>query len=603
MGLSMQRKIGAAAVGAALLSSLCLAAPLAAAEGVFLVDSITRCGTISPFYVAGESIRWFGACRDGRLEGPGTLIWYRDQVEFERNVGTFKDGEFDGSVVTTFPDGQVIYGQYSVGARNGDFMVVRQDGSKIAAVYERGALKSQRRLDDTEAAQWAKLKSVPAAAYSQTAQVAKKPQPVLPQAQTAPQRQVAVTPRVASAQQKIAPAQQVRPARRAAPVSAEGDEEGWIGSFFSALNPLNWGLFDAVSGLFGSSTAEIEQQPRAISVAAAAVPVQSATAPRSAAQRPRAPAATRRLLDQPRPIAAQPTARPAARQVAAAPQPTPAYQPPVIVERTSNATLYGKVYDMRAFLAEPYPLAKMPNAKASIPVMPSAGLAPGIGYQDAAFAGQLPGAQPWRPSGVTTARTEIADSLFAQAYEAEQQGDRGRATSIYEQVLLRHPSAPSASIANDRLTALRGAGTQVAYAAAAATAAATATATAAGQPDEQVAVAGSGAHVIAMNNPYPAPYRSPVDPSASAAGGFYGSPLINHEVCTRDGLYDSNAKWCGVVRRDDGEQLLVEVRDVHVPGFGMFGITRSACTGGQMLTWFSRNTTVSVPRQCLSAVQ
>jgi hypothetical protein len=532
--------------------------------------------------VAGESIRWFGACRDGRLEGAGTLIWYRNQVEFERNVGTFKDGEFEGHVVTTFPDGQVIYGQYSAGARNGDFMVVRQDGSKIAAVYERGALKSQRRLDDAEAAQLAKRNAVPAAAYSQTAQIAKQPQSALPQAQTAPQGQVAVTPQVAPAQQNISQAPQVPPAKRAPRVSAEGDEQGWIGGFFSALNPLNWGLFDAMAGLFGNSTAETEQQPSAISVSAAAVPVQLATAPRSAA-----PVATSRQMDQPRQSAVQPNAR----QVAAAPQqPAPAYQPPVIVERTSNATLYGKVYDMRAFLAEPYPLARMPNAKASIPIMPSAGLAPGIGYQDAAFAGPLPGAQPWRPSGVTTARTEIADSLFALAYEAERQGDRARATSLYEQVMLRHPSAPSASIANDRLKILHSAGAQAAYPATA-------------QQVDPVAVAGSGARVIAMNNPYPAPYRSPVDPSASAAGGFYGSPLINHEVCTRDGLYDSNAKWCGIVRRDDGEQLLVEVRDVHVHGFGMFGITRSACTGGQMLTWFSRNTTVSVPRQCLSAIQ
>ena len=592
MGLSTQRKIGAAAIGATLISSLCLAAPLAAAEGAFLVDPNTRCGTISPFYVAGESIRWFGACRDGRLEGPGTLIWYRNQVEFERNVGTFKDGEFEGSVVTTFPDGQVVYGRYTAGARNGDFMVVRQDGSKIAAVYESGALKSQRHLDDAEAAQWAKRNAVPAAAYSQTAQVAKQSQPALPQAQTAPQRQVAVTPQVAPARQMIAPARQVRPARRAAPVSAEGDEQGWIGSFFSVLNPLNWGLFDAMAGLFGGSTAEIEQQPRASSVRAAA-PVQLAATPRPTAPRVMAPVASSQLTDQPRQSAVQPIAR----QVAVAPQPAlpvvqpaPAYQPPAIVERTSNATLYGKVYDMRALLAEPYPLARMPNAKASIPVIPSAGLAPGVGYQNAVYAGPLPAAQPWRPNGALTARTEIADSLFAQAYEAERQGDRARATSIYEQVLLRHPSAPSASIANDRLKILRAAGTQVAYAGA-------------GQQDDQLAVAGSGARVIAMNHPYPPPYRSPVDSSASAAGGFYGSPLINHEVCTRDGLYDSNAKWCGIVRRDDGDRLLVEVRDVRVHGFGMFGITRSTCTGGQMLTWFSRNTTISVPRQCLTAIQ
>jgi hypothetical protein len=299
------------------------------------------------------------------------------------------------------------------------------------------------------------------------------------------------------------------------------------------------------------------------------------------------------LAGQPRQIVAPPNVR----QVAVVLPPAlpvvqraPAAQPPAIVERTSNATLYGKVYDMRALLTEPYPLARMPNAKASIPVMPSAGLAPGIGYEDAAYAGPLPGAQPWRPNGALTARTEVADSLFAQAYEAERQGDRARATSIYEQVLLHHPSAPSASIANDRLKGMRAAGLQVAYAGA-------------DQQDDPVALAGSGARVVAMNHPYPPPYRSPADPRASAAGGFYGSPLINHEVCTRDGLYDSNAKWCGIVRRDDGDRLLVEVRDVRIHGFGMFGITRSACTGGQMLTWFSRNTTISVPRQCLAAIQ
>lgn len=121
---------------------------------VWVKDAQSGCATSNPFPNPNESIRWFGNCRDGKLDGRGTLVWYRDGNETERNEGTFKDGEMDGYVVTTYPEGYVVHGQYAKGQRHGQFMTIRGSTDYVRAIYYNGALSSQARLSPQEIADW-----------------------------------------------------------------------------------------------------------------------------------------------------------------------------------------------------------------------------------------------------------------------------------------------------------------------------------------------------------------------------------------------------------------------------------------------------------------
>ena len=137
------------------LGAAALAAAVTAAErDKWIVDGSSGCGTSNPFPGPEESIKWFGECKDGRLHGRGTLIWYRGNAETERNDGTFKDGELHGEAIITYPDGHIIVGQYNAGRRHGRFVTVKPDGTYIEASYRNGKLASQRTLGPREVAAW-----------------------------------------------------------------------------------------------------------------------------------------------------------------------------------------------------------------------------------------------------------------------------------------------------------------------------------------------------------------------------------------------------------------------------------------------------------------
>jgi len=184
----------------------------------------------------------------------------------------------------------------------------------------------------------------------------------------------------------------------------------------------------------------------------------------------------------------------------------------------------------------------------------------------------------------------MADALFAQAYQLEMSGRFFEAEKAYEGVLVNHPSAPSAVLANTRLNALR----QVSRGGA----------TIVGAAQTAYAPATADAPVVSVNNPMPA-----TSAALQAGRGSSNNPtlalqsdLINREVCTQEGIYGNEARWCGLVRFDEGEFLRVEIRDVKLPSFGQIGITRSACTGNQLVTWFSRGTSLRVPKRCMTVV-
>ena len=130
------------------------ATALPVAPSGWIVDGVSGCATSNPQPTAGETIRWFGSCGNGKLSGQGTLIWYRDGREVERNEGGFRGGELHGEVVTTFDDGGYIVGEYIGGQRNGNFLIRRPDGSYLHTIYEDGKLSAQLTTSTAEIDAW-----------------------------------------------------------------------------------------------------------------------------------------------------------------------------------------------------------------------------------------------------------------------------------------------------------------------------------------------------------------------------------------------------------------------------------------------------------------
>ena len=130
------------------------ATALPVAPSGWIVDDVSGCAATTYPPTEGESIRWFGSCDNGKLGGQGTLIWYRDGREVERNEGGFRGGELHGGVATTFDDGSFIVGDYFDGQRNGNFIIRRPDGSYLHTIYEDGKLSARLTTSTAEIDAW-----------------------------------------------------------------------------------------------------------------------------------------------------------------------------------------------------------------------------------------------------------------------------------------------------------------------------------------------------------------------------------------------------------------------------------------------------------------
>ena len=113
----------------------------------------------------------------------------------------------------------------------------------------------------------------------------------------------------------------------------------------------------------------------------------------------------------------------------------------------------------------------------------------------------------------------------------------------------------------------------------------------------QLAQSSKNPSVVTVNSPEPSGTLRPASLTPSQASR---SPALHRQVCSRDGLYESNSGWCGTVTGEQGHYYWVRVDDVYLRGFATIGITRSACTGNNFLTWFSRGSSVKVPKQCMT---
>ncbi len=519
------------------LGAVALAGAVTAAErDKWIVDESSGCGTSNPFPSPDESIKWFGGCKDGRLHGSGTLIWYRGKVEAERNDGTFKDGELQGEAIIAYPDGHVIVGQYNAGRRHGRFITIKPNRAHVEASYRNGKLTSQRTLGPQEVAAWkreraARLaaslpKGTPRLAEAAPRAAAPRPQPAAPRA-AAPRPQPA-TPRAAAP----------RPATPRPPPAAQPQSLAWAGaapprSAPRAARSAQWAQPSPASA--SRTLTRTANGGAASNGSAAAIPARPVASPRGIGVAPRR---TARFAG--KPVRGRPSATELARYYAGTDSVATGYQRPVARPPAAFAP----------------PVLRPPNGTRK----PLVVAAP----QDAAE----------------------ADRLFTNGYQSERAGRFFEAEQIYERILMQFPSAQSAVLANTRLDALRnrngadGAPGGTFYA--------------------DRGTRSGGARVVAVNAPNPVRQGGGRGSRVDRESLYKESADIGRRVCTVDGLYEDGARWCGVVVRDESSHFRVEVRRVELPGFGTVGIGRSTCTGNTFINWFSRGASVRVPKQCLA---
>ncbi len=547
----------------------------------WIMDAVSRCATSNPQPTEGESIRWYGGCRDGKIDGQGTLVWNRDGREVERNEGGFRAGELHGEVVTTFADGSFIVGKYVDGQREGNFMIRRPDGSHVHAIYEGGALSARRLADRAEVDAWMLQRAKQVASAAGTA------------ADETPLPQVTPTPAAAPVSKARTPVQPaVAAVRYETPKRSKAANTGTSGTG-SVSQPA--AIAKAVE------TPSVTTLNRGPSTSAPAI-IQAAFQP----------------TYYPQPISRLDTVTQTAGMYAGRSGPwvvdsragLPAASVIVSdinvvpdVNAGSDVSVQMAALD-RAIAAPPshaQPRSIVPAAFQSAIRSPRALVTGGSAVETAmTYAGRD---GPWiidsRGSAVTpvsTRQTVVSstaptpDSLFSQGYRLELAGRWQAAAQVYDALLLQYPSEPSALLANARLVRLRQPQpnpTQLAQVQGA---------EAPGQATRRVVRATGDAAVVTVNSPIPSGSMRPASLTPAQAEL---SPALHRQVCSRDGLYESNSSWCGTVTSEQGAYFWVRVDQVHLGGFATIGITRSACTGNNFLTWFSPGSSVRVPKECM----
>lgn len=145
-----------------------------------------------------------------------------------------------------------------------------------------------------------------------------------------------------------------------------------------------------------------------------------------------------------------------------------------------------------------------------------------------------------------------ADALFVLAYGLEHAGRTLEAEARYRQLLAVFPDSPAAPLAAGRLDALRRAAT-------------------------------------AALPPLMAP--------APSAG-----PEPGQRVCSLPTLYPNRSRWCGLVKRIEGEGIEVELDEVTINGFLALGLKASPCTGNRWLDRAAPGNRIAVPVGCVAGV-
>ncbi len=475
----------------------------AAGAGNVIRDRVSGCGTSNPFPSDGESIRWYGACQDGLLSGHGTLIWYQNGQETQRNEGTFWAGEMHGPITTTYPDRTQLIGTYQAGMRNGQFMTFRTDGSHTVSIFDRGQLISERQVGASlqspafQSPRQTGTAGTAGSSYSRTAASAPNPQRGF--ARTAA--------RSSLAQNDGWPTNSridIGMTDDTVVISGSGIENNYSGAFIgsNAYQVANAGRADAPRYRYGNG--RFQAPLPAMATAPAAVGTDTGAA------------------DKLTPRNAPPVATPVA-----------APQPAMQIAQTGN-------------FSNPAPAAP-----------PAAAPSEGSAYRSA-------------PPATPQARIATPEQRFVAALSAEQAGQTEQALASYSALAAQYPQSQVAQLAGERMARL----TQAA---------------ATPQRIDPRSAAEKAAAATRMSERDTSPL-------------FSRNAEIGSYVCSLQGLFGGQSKWCGIVRDSNAAYHFVEVTRVKADGFFNIGFTRAPCTGNTFINYFSRGIRVTVPKNCMGPV-
>ena len=117
-------------LGVILLALAAVETTAHAAAGRWLLDSRTHCRVWQAEPPPQASIRWSGACKNGRAHGHGLLQWVIEGKPKGEFAGAYRDGKADGQGVAIFPDGSRYEGEWRKGKRYGHGVATFVDGSR-----------------------------------------------------------------------------------------------------------------------------------------------------------------------------------------------------------------------------------------------------------------------------------------------------------------------------------------------------------------------------------------------------------------------------------------------------------------------------------------
>jgi len=97
------------------------------------VEDSNGCKVANPHPHPIETIKWSGRCKDGYIEGAGTVQWYSEGKVNCVSSGTFKGGKLSGKGYVTMP--YADYKRVNVGKRDFNFHRIWPSGSRLDGVF------------------------------------------------------------------------------------------------------------------------------------------------------------------------------------------------------------------------------------------------------------------------------------------------------------------------------------------------------------------------------------------------------------------------------------------------------------------------------------
>lgn len=107
----------------------------------WLRDEQSGCKAPDPNFSENDGIVWLGACRNGVIDGPGTLTFTNKGQPQVTISGTFRDGNLEsGHAALSWPDGSKYDGDQTGGKFNGQGVFISAQQDRLQGTWKDGAL-------------------------------------------------------------------------------------------------------------------------------------------------------------------------------------------------------------------------------------------------------------------------------------------------------------------------------------------------------------------------------------------------------------------------------------------------------------------------------